>query len=135
MTNIITIFTLIITLFFLSGCEQKSQTKEPIAKSEADIKIAIAKEKEKIQLAQKDLIKPGESSDGAKLYRDKLQKACNMSGYSLARKKTKEEWEKVAKEGKLAETIEALCPEAEFDNIWTPDIYEYLHKNAMDSNS
>jgi hypothetical protein len=58
-----------------------------------------------------------------------------MSGYDLAQKKTKQEWEEVAKEGKLAETIEALCPEAEFDNMWTPDIYEYLHKNAMESNS
>jgi len=135
MTNKITIFTLFIMLFSLSGCEQKNQTQEPIAKSEADVKIVIAKEKEKIQIAQKDLIKPGESSDGAKLYRAKLQKVCNMSGYTLARKKSKQEWEKIAKEGKLADTIKVLCPEAEFNNIWTPDIYEYLHKNALESNS
>jgi hypothetical protein len=138
MTKKITIFTLsMVGLLALYGCQQKNETptEEPIAKTEADVQVKIAKEKEKVQIEEKDLIKPGKPSDGATLYRDKLQKGCNMSGYALARKKTKEQWEEIAKNGKLAETIEALCPEAEFDNIWTPDIYEYLHQNAMGSSS
>jgi hypothetical protein len=100
-----------------SGCEQ---VRAVFKKAEENVKA--------------ELIAPGEESDGAKLYREKMQKGCSMSGYMLARKRTKAEWELIAKEGKLAETIKALCPTVEFKNIWTPDIYEYLHKNALASN-
>ena len=81
------------------------------------------------------MVQIGEFSDGAKLYNDKLRKDCKMSGYTLARKKSKEEWEEIAKKGKLAETITSFCPNVKFNNIWTPDIYEYLHKNAFSSKS
>ncbi len=101
------------TLFFLNGCEQKTQTKS-----------------EEI-----GLIAVGEVTSGAKLYRDEMQKACNMSGYTLAKKKTKDEWKEIAQNGKFSYEIKKLCPNIEFKNIWTPDIYEYLHTNASSTKS
>jgi len=116
-----------ISLFFLGTYIQKFNTT-----SQADIES----QKEKaIQKEQESLVQIGEFSDGAKLYNDKLRKDCKMSGYTLARKKSKEEWEEIAKKGKLAETITSFCPNLKFNNIWTPDIYEYLHKNAFSSKS
>jgi hypothetical protein len=133
MLKTITLFTLFTTmLFFLNACQQKPKKEEP-AKTEADVQVKIAKDKEIVQKEQKDLVNPGEFNDGAKLYRDKMQASCNMSGYMLARKRSKEQWEDIAKTGKLAATIKELCPSVEFKNIWTPDIYEYLHKNAIAS--
>jgi len=111
-------------LLSISGCEQ---VQNVFKKAEQNTDRAKAEETVKAEL-----IAPGEESDGAKLYREKIQKDCaNMSGYMLARKRTKAEWEEIAKKGKLAETIQNLCPSVEFKNIWTPDIYEYLHKNAL----
>jgi hypothetical protein len=115
-----------------SGCEQ---VRAVFKKAEENAKANVARDRIKAEENVKaELIAPGEESDGAKLYREKMQKGCSMSGYMLARKRTKAEWELIAKEGKLAETIKALCPTVEFKNIWTPDIYEYLHKNALASN-
>ena len=119
MINNLIIFTLInISLLFLTGCEQK-------VKSQTEAKTN----------PQEELIQIGEFSDGAKLYNDELREDCKMSGFSLARQKTKDQWEKIAKNGKLADTITTLCPKVEFNNLWTPDIYEYLYKNAPDSKS
>ena len=119
MINNYIIFTFIsISLLFLGGCEQKVQTQ-----TEAKTKV------------QEELIQVGEFSDGAKLYNDELRKDCKMSGFSLARQKTKAQWEDIAKNGKLADIITRLCPEVEFNNLWTPDIYEFLHKNAPTSKS
>ncbi len=116
--KIIIIITITMSLFILTGCEQKVQTQ-----TEAKTKV------------QEELIQTGEFSDGAKLYNDELRKDCKMSGFSLARQKTKEQWEEIAKNGKLADTITSLCPKVEFNNLWTPDIYEYLQKNASSSSS
>ena len=120
-----------VSLFFLGTYIQKFNTT-----SKADMQKTIqAKEEEKLQKEQESLIDIGEFSDGAKLYRDELQQDCKMSGFSLARKKTKSQWEEIAKNGKLAETIATFCPNVKFNNIWTPDIYEFLHKNAVASKS
>ena len=116
-----------ISLFFLGTNIQKFNTT-----SQADIE---AKKERAIQKEQENLVQIGDFSDGAKLYNDKLREDCKMSGYTLARKKSKEEWEEIAKKGKLAETITSFCPNVKFNNIWTPDIYEYLHKNAFSSKS
>ena len=115
----------------ISGCEQ---VQNVFKKAEKDAQATVAKDREKAaENVKAELIAPGEESDGAKLYREKMQKGCSMSGYMLARKRTKAEWELIAKEGKLAETLKTLCPTVVFKNIWTPDIYEYLYKNALAS--
>jgi hypothetical protein len=116
-----------ISLFFISTYIQKFQKS-----SQASIQ---AQNKQKIQKEQESLIQTGEFSDGAKLYNDELREDCKMSGYTLARKKTKTQWEEIAKKGKLADTITSICPEVDFNNLWTPDIYEYLYKNAIASSS
>jgi len=123
--NIIFFTFFAISLFFIGTYIQKFQ-----ANSNASVQ---AQKEQKIQREQMNLVQIGEFSDGAKLYRDELQKDCKMSGYTLARKKSKAQWEEIAKNGKLADTIVSLCPNAKFNNIWTPDIYEYLHKNAVSS--
>lgn len=123
MINKFIIFTILnISLLFFIGCEQKVQTP---AETNVEAKTVV----------QEELIQTGQFSDGAKLYNEELHKDCKMSGYSLARKKSKEEWEDIAKKGKLAETITSICPQVKFNNNWTPDIYEYLYKNAISSKS
>ncbi len=122
MINKFIIFTFLsISILFLNGCEQKVQTPTETNTKEAKTKI------------QEEFIEIGQFSDGAKLYNEELRKDCKISGYSLARKKSKEQWEEIAKNGKFAETIKEICPEVTFNNIWTPDIYEYLYKNAISS--
>ena len=114
-----------ISLFFISTYIQNFQKS-----SQASIQ---AQTEQKVQNEQESLVQAGIVSDGEKLYQDELQKDCKMSGFSLARQKTKEQWEEIAKKGKLADTITSICPEVNFNNIWTPDIYEYLYINAASS--
>lgn len=117
-----------ISLFFIGTYVQKFK-----ANSETVTQAKL--EQQKAKKVQEELIQIGEVSDGAKLYNEELRKGCEMSGYSLARKKTKEQWEEIAKNGKFAETIQSICSKVKFNNIWTPDIYEYLYKNAISSTS
>ncbi len=125
--NIIIFTFFAISLFFIGSYIQNFN-----ATSQTNIQ---AQKEQEIQKEQENLVQIGEFSDGAKLYNDELREDCKMSGYSLARKKTKSQWEEIAKNGKLADTITSFCPNAKFNNIWTPDIYEYLHKNAINSKS
>ncbi len=115
------------TLFFLNGCEQKTQTKSEEINKTTEVTEELTETEE--------LIAAGEVTSGAKLYREEMQKACNMSGYTLAKKKTKDEWKEIAQNGKFSYEIKKLCPNIEFKNIWTPDIYEYLHTNASSTKS
>jgi len=116
----------IASIFLLYGYFQKFKISSQHSYQALQNAKIEAKEK-----AKAELVDVGKESDGAKIYREKIQKNCNMaSGYTIARKKTKQEWEEVAKNGKLAETIKSFCPSVEFNNLWTPDIYEYLHENA-----
>ncbi len=121
------LFTFVIaSSFILYNYFQKSKTDSKVTYQ--DVQKAEIEAQEK---AKAELIEIGKESDGAKIYREKIQKDCNMaSGYTIASKKTKKEWEEIAKNGKLAEAIKSFCPSVKFNNLWTPDIYEYLHKNA-----
>ena len=126
--KIIIFISLSMSLFFLSGCEQKEQIK-----TQEQNKTTKTSTTQDIQDPM--LVETGIVTAGAKLYQKEMQKACNMSGYALARKMSKEEWKVVAENGKLAEAIKNICPDIKFKNSWTPDIYEYLQKNAMSSKS
>ncbi len=121
------IFTLF--LFSISGCDTKS-TEE--IKPDIDIKEENRTSKVEIE-TKEELIETGVISDGAKIYKENIEQFCSMSGYELARKNSKDEWKRLAKNGEIAKTIKVICPGVEFDNNWTPDIYEFLHKNALAS--
>ena len=81
-----------LSLFVLSinGCEQ---VQSVFKKAQESANASVAKDRAKAEETIKaELIAPGEESDGAKLYRENIQKDCsNMSGYMLARKRTKAE--------------------------------------------
>jgi hypothetical protein len=113
--NIIKITFMSIALLFINGCEQKASTQK----------------KETIETT---FIETGEISDGALLYNQVMKKHCKISGYSLARKKTKQEWKTLAQNGKLAVVIKEICPTIEYNHNWTPDIYEFLYNNAISNN-
>jgi len=121
MTKNIIISFLVMLSFFINGCEQKTQTNTQDQNKTTQTEV------------QEDLIETGIISDGAKIFRDEMQKSCNMSGYTLARKNTKSEWKMIAENGEFAKTIKTICPEVEFNDNWTPDIYEFVHKNALNS--
>ncbi len=128
--KIILFTTVSLSLFLMSGCEKKTEIKSEDANKTATNEIQIKEDAPNPALIEKGVV-----TGGAALYQKEMQKACNMSGYSLARKMSKEEWKVVAENGKLAETIKKFCPDIEFQNNWTPDIYEYLQKNALSKSS
>ena len=88
-----------ISLFFISTYIQNFQKS-----SQASIQ---AQTEQKVQNEQESLVQTGIVSDGEKLYQDELQKDCKMSGFSLARQKTKEQWEEIAKKGNLQTQLPA----------------------------
>ena len=124
--KIILLTTITLSLFLISGCEKKAEVEAKDTNKTTQNEIQI-----KEDTPDPTLIEKGAVTGGAALYQKEMQKACNMSGYSLARKMSKEEWKMVAENGKFAETIKKFCPDIEFKNNWTPDIYEYLQKNAL----
>lgn len=128
MNNILILTILTLTLLIFSGCEQKSETK-------TDHKITTEQQAQKIPEVKEEYVATGAFFVGEQLYREEMQAACKISGYSLARKKSKTEWRALAESGKLAEAIQQICPELKYQNLWTPDIYEYLHRYAMPDKS
>ncbi len=124
--KIILLLTITLSLFLISGCEKKQEIKIEDTNKTTQNEIEI-----KEDAPDPELIEKGVVTGGAALYQKEMQKACNMSGYSLARKMSKEEWKEIAENGKFALTIKKFCPDIEFQNNWTPDIYEYLQKNAL----
>jgi hypothetical protein len=104
-----------IALLFINGCEQKVQNKTEVAKEDQE---------------RAALIETGAVTDGAILYNKELRNHCKISGYSLARKNSKQQWKILAQNGKLAQEIKKICPSINYNHNWTPDLYEFLHKNA-----
>lgn len=125
MKNILILTISLLSLLIFSGCEQM-MNKE---------KKSMTSQVEKQPEIKEEYVETGVLAVGAQLYKEQMQQACKMSGYTLARKKSKEEWKSIAESGELAKTIEALCPELKYQNIWTPDIYEYLQRYALPEQS
>lgn len=115
------------TMILFWGCEQRTDVTQQIS-SDTNTAEAVPKVEE---APKEELIAIGEVHDGEALYQKNLQPACKMSGYALARKLSKEDWKEIAEKGKFGDTIESFCPELKFENIWTPDLYEYIQKYAL----
>ncbi len=97
------------SLLVLSGCGQKAEKK-----SEVFVEI-------------------GGVAEGDVLYDSEMKKACQMSGKEFAQKYSKDEWKQFAQKGKIGEAIKRICPNLAFKNDWTPDLYEFVSKNAKEN--
>ena len=101
--------TMISSLFLLSGCEQKVEKKPEV------------------------FVETGGAVEGDILYDEEMKKACQMSGREFAQKHSKDEWKSFAEKGKIGEAAKKICPDLAFKNDWTPDLYEFVAKNAKEN--
>lgn len=63
-----------------------------------------------------------------------LKKPCGFDGATMAKKHTQAEWKKINDEGKLAEEIQKMCPDAKpLRERFLPDVYDFLYNFASDS--
>lgn len=74
------------------------------------------------------------ATKGQKLIIKKLKKPCGFNGAVMAGKHTQAEWKKINDDGKLAETIQTMCPKAKpLKEKYLPHIYDFLYNFASDS--
>ncbi len=99
--------TIISSLFILSGCEKKEKPEV--------------------------FIETGGVAEGDILYDEEMKKDCRMSGKEFAQKYSKDEWRSFAQRGKIGEAAKKICPNLAFKNDWTPDLYEFVSKNAKEN--
>jgi len=71
---------------------------------------------------------------GQKLFSKKLKGACGMTGAKFAAKHTQDEWKEIKDAGKMAETVQTICPKMKkFKDKWSNDIYDFSYEYASDS--
>ncbi len=73
---------------------------------------------------------------GQKLYSKKLKKACGFTGAKMATKHTQDEWEKIYKDGKLADEIKAVCPNVQDKSLkekYMEHFFDFFYEYASDS--
>lgn len=73
---------------------------------------------------------------GQTLYLKKLKKACGMNGAMMAEKHTMAEWDKIYKDGKLAEEIKTMCPDAKDSALkekFMEHYFDFFNEYAKDS--
>ena len=73
--------------------------------------------------------------EGKKLFTEKLQKYCEMSGGRFALTYSQDEWEEIAEAGRFNETTLEICPKLKnkYQAKWTPTLYQFAYMYAKDS--
>jgi hypothetical protein len=76
-----------------------------------------------------------ETLKGKKLFTEKLQKYCEMSGGRFALTYSQDEWEEIAEAGRFNETTLEICPKLKnrYQAQWTPTLYQFAYMYAKDS--
>jgi len=72
---------------------------------------------------------------GEKLFAEKIQKYCGMSGGKFALTYSQDEWEEIAEAGKFNDIILKICPKLKniYQIQWTPTLYQFTYMYAKDS--
>lgn len=70
---------------------------------------------------------------GQKIYIKKLKATCGFDGGQFAIKHTQKEWEAIHTAGKFADEISKLCPGAQIEPKFLPDLYDFTYYYARDS--
>ena len=70
---------------------------------------------------------------GQKIFQKKLKAACGFNGAQFAMKHTKKEWEDIYTEGKFSDELIKICPKAQIEPKFIPDIYDFSYHYANDS--
>lgn len=71
------------------------------------------------------------ATKGQKLYSKKLRNDCGLKGSDFAAKHTKAEWTKIMENGKMADEIRRLCPNAKDKALKEKYIKHYYEFNIM----
>jgi hypothetical protein len=76
-----------------------------------------------------------ETIKGKKLFAEKLQEYCEMSGGKFALTHSQDEWEEIAEAGRFNETTLEICPKLKnrYQAQWTPTLYQFAYMYAKDS--
>ncbi len=89
-----------------------------------------------IALGLSSSIASASPAKGQKLYSKKLKKACGFSGAKMAVKHTQDEWEKIQKDGKLADEIKTICPNVKDSSLkekYLEHFFDFFYEYANDS--
>ena len=70
---------------------------------------------------------------GQKIYLKKLKAPCGFNGSQFAMKHTQKEWEDINEAGKFAEEVIKICPKAQVEPKYVPDLYDFSYHYAKDS--
>ncbi len=101
--------TAVSSLLLFNGCGQKSEKKAEV------------------------FVETGGVVEGDVLYDLEMKKDCQMSGTEFAQQHSRDEWKQLAQTGKIGEATQKICPNLAFKNDWTPDLYEFVAKNAKEN--
>ncbi|NPA29841.1 MAG: cytochrome C [Epsilonproteobacteria bacterium] len=76
-----------------------------------------------------------DAAKGQKIYSKKLKKACGFNGAKFAAKHSQDEWEEIKENGKFADEIKKLCPNANVGKLkkYLDDLYDFSYEYANDS--
>ena len=77
-----------------------------------------------------------DKAKGQKLYSKKLKKPCGITGAKMAAKHTQDAWEKIHKDGKLADEIKTICPEVTDGDVkdsYIEHYFDFFYEYASDS--
>jgi len=97
------------------------------------VKIALATT---ILLGMSSVTLSADAVKGQKLYLKKLKKACDMDGAKMAAQHSQFEWETFKDEGKLADELKRICPNASDDALkdkFLEHYYYFFNDFANDS--
>jgi len=75
-------------------------------------------------------------SKGQRLYLKKLKSVCGFNGAEMAAKHSSKEWEKLMKEGKLAQEIQNECPKVKKSSLkekFLPHYFDFFKEYSSDS--
>jgi Spy/CpxP family protein refolding chaperone len=76
-----------------------------------------------------------DAAKGQKIYSKKLKKVCGFTGAKFAATHSQDEWEEIKEEGKFADEIKKICPNANVDKLqkYLDDLYDFAYEYANDS--
>jgi cell division protein FtsN len=113
--------------------QQKAEPKKVEAQKETSTQQKVEPKKETSVQTQTQKTTSGNPSRGQKLFAKRVKKECGVNGGEVAKKHTQSEWEKLLKDGKLADELSNICNGVKVKEKYLLDIGAFLMQFASDS--